>query len=56
VFSSQLGLTNQPISHPDIEYFMDGNSFVWKDTCFARYAVVTLDTVSKNTTTASQDF
>jgi hypothetical protein len=47
--------TNQPISHPDIEYFMDGNSFVWKDTCFARYAVVTLDAVIKNMTTASRD-
>jgi hypothetical protein len=28
VFSSQPGLTNQPISHLDIEYFTDGNSFV----------------------------
>jgi hypothetical protein len=36
VFSSQPGLTNQPIHYLDIEYFMDGNSFVWKDTCFAR--------------------
>jgi hypothetical protein len=49
-------LTNQPIGHPDIEGFMDGNSFAWKDTCFGRYAVVTLDTVIKNMTTASQDF
>jgi hypothetical protein len=28
VFSSQPGLTNQPISHPDVQYFTDGNSFV----------------------------
>jgi hypothetical protein len=28
VFSSQPGLTNQPISHLDVEYFTDGNSFV----------------------------
>jgi hypothetical protein len=27
VFSSHPGLTNQPIGHPDIEGFMDGNSF-----------------------------
>jgi hypothetical protein len=30
VFSSWPGLTNQAISHPDVEYFMDGNSFVQK--------------------------
>jgi uncharacterized protein with LGFP repeats len=48
------GLTNPPISQVDIEYFMDGNSFVWKDTHFAGYAVVTL--VIKNITTASPDF
>jgi hypothetical protein len=28
VFSSQPVLTNHPISHPDIEYFTDDNSFV----------------------------
>jgi hypothetical protein len=28
VFPSQPGLTNQPIIHPDIKCFMDGNSFV----------------------------
>jgi hypothetical protein len=28
VFSSQPGLANQPISHPDVQYFTDGNSFV----------------------------
>jgi hypothetical protein len=28
VFSSWPDLTNQPISHPDIEFFMDGNNFV----------------------------
>jgi hypothetical protein len=47
IFFHQPGLTNQPISHPDIEYFMDGNSFIQKDTCLARYAVVTLDSVIK---------
>jgi hypothetical protein len=56
VFSSRPGLTNQPISHLDAEYFMDGNSFVQKDTHFTGYAVVTLDTVIKNTATASLDF
>jgi hypothetical protein len=55
VFSSQPGLTNQPISHLDLEGFMDGNSFVQRDTRFARYAVVTLDAVVKNTTTASRN-
>jgi hypothetical protein len=48
VFSSWPDLTNQPISHPGIGYFMNGNSFVRKDTRFARYAVVTLDAVIKN--------
>jgi hypothetical protein len=28
VLSSWPGLTDQPISHPDIECFTDGNSFV----------------------------
>jgi hypothetical protein len=51
VFSSQPGLTNHPISHLDVECGIDGNSFVRKDTHFAGYAVVTLDTVIKNTTT-----
>jgi hypothetical protein len=45
VFSSQLDLTDQPISHLDIEYFTDGSSFVPDGTRFARYAVVTLDAV-----------
>jgi hypothetical protein len=56
VFSSRPALTNQPISLPDVQYFTDGNSFVPKDTRFAGYAVVTLEAVIKNTTTASQDF
>jgi hypothetical protein len=47
VFSSWLDLTDQPISHPDIEYFTDGSSFVWYGTRLAGYAVVTLDTVTK---------
>jgi hypothetical protein len=25
-------LTDQPISHPDVEYFTDGNSFIWDGT------------------------
>jgi hypothetical protein len=56
VFSIWPGLTNQSISHLDVECFTDDNSFVQKDTHLAGYAVVTLDTVIKNTTTASQDF
>jgi hypothetical protein len=35
VISSQPDLTDKPISHLDIEYFMDGSSFVWYGTCFA---------------------
>jgi hypothetical protein len=42
MFSSWWDLTDQSISHPDIEYFTDGNSFVWDN---ARYALVTLDAV-----------
>jgi hypothetical protein len=45
VFSSWPDLTGQPISYLDVEYFMDGSSFVWDGTCFAGYAVVTLDAV-----------
>jgi hypothetical protein len=30
VFSSWPDLTDQPISHLDIEYFTDGSSFVWE--------------------------
>jgi hypothetical protein len=45
VFLSQPDLTDHPISNPDIEYFTDGSSFVWDDTCFGSYAVVTLDSV-----------
>jgi hypothetical protein len=47
IFSSRPGLTNQPISHPDTEYFIDGNSFVQDGTHFARYTVVTLDAVTE---------
>jgi hypothetical protein len=36
VFSSQSDLTDQPISHLDVEYFMDGNSFLQDSTRFAR--------------------
>jgi hypothetical protein len=25
-------LTDQPISHQDVEYFTDGNSFIWDGT------------------------
>jgi ribonuclease HI len=45
VFSSQLDLTHQLISHPDVEYFTDGSGFVQGSTCFAGYAVVILDAV-----------
>jgi hypothetical protein len=45
VFSSQPDLTNQSISHLDVEHFMNGSSFVPDGTCFARYTVVTLDAV-----------
>jgi hypothetical protein len=38
VFSTQPDLTNQLIGNWDVEYFTDGSSF-------ARYAVVTLDSV-----------
>jgi hypothetical protein len=55
VFSIWPGLTNQHISHPDVECFSDGNSFVREDTHFAGYAVVTLHTVFKNMTTVSRD-
>jgi hypothetical protein len=45
VFSSQPDLSDQLISHLDVEYFTDGTSFVWEDTRFVRYTVVTLDAV-----------
>jgi hypothetical protein len=47
VFLSHPDLTVQPISHPDIEYFSDGSSFYRDGTCFARYAIVTLDSVTE---------
>jgi ribonuclease HI len=47
VFSSRPDLTNQPISHLDVEYFMEGSSFAWEGTRFAGFAVVMLDTVIK---------
>jgi hypothetical protein len=47
VFSSWLDLANQPISHLDVEYFIDGSSFVWDGTCFAGYVMVTLDSVTE---------
>jgi hypothetical protein len=37
VFSSQPGLTHQPISHPDVEYFTYGKNFVQESTDFAGY-------------------
>jgi ribonuclease HI len=40
-------LTDQPISHPDVEYFTDDSSFVQDGTHFARYELVTLDTVTE---------
>jgi hypothetical protein len=46
-FSSQPDLTNQPISHLDIEYFAGGSCFIQDSTCFAGYATVTLDLVNE---------
>jgi hypothetical protein len=48
VYSSQPHLTDQLISHLDVKYFTDSNSFVQDGTYFARYAVVTLDTVTES--------
>jgi hypothetical protein len=45
VFSSWPDLTNQPISNPDVEYFTDDSSFVWDGTYFARYELVTLNSI-----------
>jgi hypothetical protein len=39
VFSSQPDLTDQPISHPDVESFTDGSSFVQDGTHFGGYVV-----------------
>jgi hypothetical protein len=47
VLSSQPGLTNQPINHPDVEYCSDGSSFVQDGTHFARNSVVTLKAVTE---------
>jgi ribonuclease HI len=44
-FLSWPDLTNQPISHPDIEYFTDGGSFVQDSMFFAEHAIVSLDLV-----------
>jgi hypothetical protein len=45
VFLSWPYLTVQRISHLDIGYFTVGIRFVWDGTHFARYALVTLDSV-----------
>jgi hypothetical protein len=37
VFSSWPDLINQPISHLDVEYFMNGNIFVQDGTHFSGY-------------------
>jgi hypothetical protein len=47
LFSSQPDLTDHSISHQDIECFTDGSSFFQDGTCFARYAIVTLDTITE---------
>jgi hypothetical protein len=47
MFSSWPDLTDQPISHPDIEYFTYGRSFAWDSTHFAGYVVVTLEAVTE---------
>jgi hypothetical protein len=45
VFSSWPDITNQPIGHPNIEYFTDGSSFIQGGTPYAGYATVTLDSI-----------
>jgi hypothetical protein len=47
VFSSQPELTDQPVSHLDVEYFIDGSSFFQDGTHFAGFAVVTLDAITE---------
>jgi ribonuclease HI len=44
-FSSQPDLPDQPISNPDVEYFIDGSSFVQNSTLLPGYVVLTLDSV-----------
>jgi hypothetical protein len=46
VLSGWPVLTDQPISYPDIDN-RDDSSFVWDNTRFARYTIVTLDTVTE---------
>jgi hypothetical protein len=45
VFLNQPDLTDQPINHPDVEYFTNGSRFIWDSTCSSGYAIVTLDSV-----------
>jgi ribonuclease HI len=45
VFSSWPDLTDKPTSHPDVNYFTDGNRFIQNSSCFAGYAIVTLGSV-----------
>jgi hypothetical protein len=47
VSSSWPDLTDQPISHLDVEYFTDGSCFVRDGTHFGKYAVVTLDSITE---------
>jgi hypothetical protein len=47
VFSSWSDLTDQPIGHLDIEYFIDGSSFLWDGIRLAGYAIVILDSLIK---------
>jgi hypothetical protein len=37
VFCRWPDLTDHPISHLDVAYFTDGNSFIWDGTRFAEY-------------------
>jgi endonuclease V-like protein UPF0215 family len=48
VFLGWPDLTDHPISLLDTEYFTDGSSFIQDGTCFAGYAVVTLDSVNES--------
>jgi hypothetical protein len=45
IFLSQPDLIDQPVSNLDVKYFTDDISFVQDGTCFAGYAVVTLNSV-----------
>jgi hypothetical protein len=45
VFLSRPDLGDQPLTHPDLELFTDGSSFLKEGTRYAGYVVVSLDLV-----------